>query len=255
MLRLRKYPHLARCVVALLLLATVMAALGPVQMRPTSAQDATPTPAVTVQTRVVFLHAATSLGKVEIRLNGDKKVDNFEYGDVSDWVNLDPGTVEVQINQERRGINYTVFDSVYPVPAGNDYSVVITDQLLMAGAFDMSPITDGTARVQVVQASVNLGTVNVVAKGSNVTFASQLSYPKSSKYASVPGGTYDIDVNLASSGQTAGSVSGVQLDGNMVYDLVVIGDPSDSDHPVTIKVLTDNTVTKVGGTPAATPSS
>jgi hypothetical protein len=220
-----------------ILIATLV---SPVGFR-ASAQD-TPTPSdLSVTTRVYFLHAAPDLGKVEIRLNGDKKIDNLEYGKTSDWVDLDPGTVQISINADRRGVNYLVFNAVYPVPAGNDYYVVITDDLVMGGAFDISPVPDGAARVRVVQASVNLPAVNVVAKGQNVDFAAQLAYPRSSDYITVPAGTFDIDINVAGSGETAASVTGINLEGNNVYDLVIMGDPNDQDHPLTITPLQDTT--------------
>jgi hypothetical protein len=242
------YSRLVGIVVAVAVIMTTVAL--PIGLKSAKAQDSSST----IETRVQFLHAGPSVGKVEIRINGDKKVDNFEYGKTSDWVNIDPGSVELQISEDRRGINYSIFDSVYPVPAGNDYYVIITDQLVLGSVVDRSPITDGTARVRVVQASVDLPASNVVAKGSNVKFATQLSFPKSSDYISVPGGTYDIQVNIAQSGQQALDVPGVNLEGNQVYELVIMGNPSDSDHPLTITTLTDTTTSRAGTTPEVTPT-
>jgi hypothetical protein len=230
-----------RMVIALLLVLAALAA--PVWIHPTAAQE--------VQTRVQFLHAGPNVGKVEMFINGDKKVDNFNYGDTSDWINLDPGSVELRINEDRRGTNWAIFDAVYPVPAGNDYYIVVTDELVIGGAIDRSPITDGTARVKIVHASVDLPTVNVVATGSDVKFASQLTYPRSSDAVPVPAGTYDIVVNQADTGAELFTVSGVELQGNMVYQLVILGDPSDSDHPMTITSLVDDTATRAPSTPAS----
>jgi hypothetical protein len=231
-------------VVAVAVITTTIAL--PIGLKSAKAQDSS-----TIETRVQFLHAGPSVGKVEIRLNGDKKVDEFEYGETSDWINIDPGTVELQISEDRRGINYSIFDSVYPVPSGNDYHVIITDQIILGSVVDRTPVRDGAARVRIVQASVDLPESNVVAKGSDVTFASQLSYPRSSDYVPVPAGTYDIQVKVAQTGQSAFDVPGVNLEGNQVYDLVIMGDPSDSDHPLTITTLTDTTVTRGEGTPSS----
>ncbi len=67
----------------------------------------------------------------------------------------------------------------------------------------------------------------------------------------MPAGSYDIQVNLADSGQEVLTVPGVNLEGNQVYDLVIMGDPSDTDHPLTITTLTDTTVTRDNGTPSS----
>ena len=236
----------------LMIAATFVAALvAPVGLSFASAQDSS-----AIQTRVQFLHAGPNVGKVEININGDKKVDSFSYGDTSDWIDLDPGAVELQINEDRRGVNYNIFYAVYPVVAGNDYYVVISDQLVLGSVIDRSPIADGAARVGVTQASIDIPAVNVVATGTDVNFAAQLSYPRSSDYIEVPAGTYDIVVNLADSGQQVISMPGVVLEGNMVYQIVVMGDPSDSDHQPSITTLSDTTSSRDdAGEPIGTPSS
>src|SRR4051812_41389231 len=144
-------------------IAMVVALVAPIGMSQASAQSD-----VVIQTRVQILHASPSLGKVEVHINDKEVLDEFSYGDQSDWIDLDPGSVRVTITADRAGFNYAVFDAVYPVPAGNDYTLVISDALILASAIDRSPALDGLARVQVVQASVDLPAVNVVASGSDV---------------------------------------------------------------------------------------
>jgi Domain of unknown function (DUF4397) len=247
---MRGYFALAAMMVAM---AVVMIA-APISLQSASAQS------TTIQTRVQFLHAGSNVGKVEIKLNGDTKVNDFSYGDTSDWIDVDPGSVELQIEEDRRGINYNIFYAVYPVPAGNDYHIIISDQLILASVVDRSPITDGSARVRVTQASIDVPAVNVIATGTDVNFATQLNYPRSSDYVSVPAGTYDLAVNIADSGQQLLAVPGVTFESNMVYDIVVMGDPSDTDHPVSLTTLSDTTAAGTGAatpiaTPLATPSS
>jgi hypothetical protein len=229
-------------VTALLAVAALAALVAPAGVRLAAAQE-TPTPSpITIQTRVQFLHAAPNLGSVEISFNYDKQVDGFSYGEVSDWLDIPPGATEVSMNADRRGMNYLVFDTVYPIPAGNDYYSVLTDQILLNGPYDRSPIPDGKARVQIVHASVTLPAVNVVATGSDVDFATQLAFPRASDYAVVPAGTYNLEIKLASSGQTALTVPNVTLSGDTVYEIVIMGTVNDTDHPLTTTMLQDTTV-------------
>jgi hypothetical protein len=232
---------------ALLLAVTALAGLaGIASPRGVSAQD--------IQTRVMWLHAGVSTGKVEVFINGDEKLDEFSYSNVSDWIDIDPGADRVTITADRAGINYAIFDAVYPVAAGNDYHAIITDVLVLANVVDRSQIPDGSARVRIVQASVDTPQVNVIAKASNTTFASQLGYSQTSEYVVVPAGSFDIDVNLADTGENVLSQTGITLDANMVYDLVLMGEPGNSDKPLTLTSLADTTVER-GGTPEATPTS
>jgi hypothetical protein len=243
----RGYGLLGRSAMVLLIVAALAALVAPAGLR-VAAQDSS---TVDVQTRAKFLHASPGLGKVEVHLNHDEKIDEFEYGDLSDWIDVPPGSVQVSMTADRAGFNYLVFDAVYPAPAGNDYYGIITEQIVIAGAFDRSPIPDRGARVQVIQGSVSLPAVNVVATGNNVDWATQLVYPRSSEYSVVPAGTYNLEVQLADTGQSVLSVPNLTLNGDTVYELVIMGNVNDGDHPLEIRVLDDTT--QAGGA-GATPS-
>ena len=243
----RRFRINGRSVIALLLVAVVVVGLAvPVGLRSAAAQDE-----VEITTRVQILHAAPSLGKIEVAINYDEAVDEFEYGDQSDWIEFQPGGARVTITADRAGFNYAVFDMVYPATAGNDYYLAITDALVIGGVFDRSPIPDGGARVRIVQGSVALPAVNVGATGGAVSFATQLAYARTSDYVVVPAGTYDFEVTLADTGQSALTAPGIVLDGNTTYDLVIMGEPNDSDHPLEIRPLMTTTSERVEGTPGA----
>jgi len=244
---LRRSGILGRRGFALLVAALMVAALlAPLGMRSAAAQDE-----LAIQTRVQVLHASPDLGKVEVFINNDEVLDEFEYGDQSDFIDFEPGGARVTITADRAGFNYAVFDAVYPTPAGNDYYLIITDALVLGGVFDRSPVPDGGARVQIVQGSVALPTVNVDASGQNISFATQLAYGRTSESQAVPAGTYDIAVTLADTGETAVTQTGVALDGNSSNALVIMGQPNDDDHPLEVRTLTDTTTEQGGGTPTS----
>src|SRR5690349_9984734 len=97
---------------AVVTLFALFLATGALMAHVAVAQD-TPTPsAANIQTRAVFLHAAPELGEVEVALNWETKLDKFGYGDVSDFVDVPPGAVEVSISHDRHGFNYLAFDAI-----------------------------------------------------------------------------------------------------------------------------------------------
>jgi hypothetical protein len=228
-----------------LLVATMVAMLlGPVGVAPAVAQDD-----LSIQTRVQVLHADPALGQIEVFINDDEVLDEFTYGQQSDWIDFQPGGARVTITADRAGFNYAVFDAVYPAPAGNDYYLAISEALVLAGAFDRSPVPDGGARVTVVQGSVALPPVNVTATGEDAAWATELGYGRTSEAAVVPAGTYDLEVSLADSGDVAISTPGLVLEGNTSYVLVIMGAPNDTEHPLEIRTLSDTTEER-----AATPT-
>ena len=232
--------------VGVLLMVTMVATLlAPIGVRTAAAQDD-----LAIQTRAQILHAAPSLGQVEVHINYDEVLDEFTYGQSSDWIDFQPGGARVTITADRAGFNYAVFDAVYPAPAGNDYYLVITDALVLGGVFDRSPAPDGGARVTVLQGSVALPAVNVTASGEDAEWATQLGYGRTSEAAIVPAGSYDLEVTLADSGDVAISAPGVVLDGNSSYVLVIMGEPNSTDFPLEMRPLVTTTEER-----SATPTS
>jgi hypothetical protein len=231
-----------------LLVATMVASVvGPVAVQPAAAQDD-----LSIQTRVQVLHADPALDKVEVHINYDEVLDEFTYGEQSDWIDFQPGGARVTITADRAGFNYAIFDAVYPAPAGNDYYLAVTGALVLAGTFDRSPVPDGSARVVVVQGSVSLPAVNVTAKGEDSAWATQLGYGRTSEPAIVPAGTYDLEVSLADGGDVAISAPGTVLEGNSTYVLIIMGEPNDTDHPLEVRTLSDTTEARDGtATPTA----
>jgi Domain of unknown function (DUF4397) len=233
------HAHTLRLFGALLVLTMAV----PLGIGATAAQDAA------ITTRVQVLHAGPDLGQVEIHINDEEVADEFEYGNTSGWFDLDPGSVRFTITVDRAGFNYVIFDSVYPVPAGNDYYVVITDALVLGGVFDTEPVMIDGSRVQITHASVDTPPVNVVATGDNVSLASELGFGRTSDTSPLPAGAYDIEVSLADTGDVLATVPSVTIESGKSYQLVVVGTPGDEDTPLTVMVL--ETDLSESGTPTA----
>jgi hypothetical protein len=231
--------------VALIALAVAMV-LGLTGWRPAAAQDDG-----AVQPRVVVLHADWSLGPVDVYLNNDEVLSEFAYGQVSDWIAFEPGNVRITItsNQGALNSNYIAFDAVYPAPAGNDYSLIVTTPIVLAGVFDTSPIPDDGARVRVVHGAVSLQAVDVSANDGNVALAQQLRYSSVSDYTVVPAGTYDFEVTLSRNDESVLAAPGMVLEANTTYELVLMGEPGDANHPLELRPLADTTQESPTATP------
>ena len=231
---------------SLMMALLLVAIASPLGVANVTAQDAS------IVTRVQFLHAGTDLGEVEVHINGEGELEEFGYGDQSDWIDLDPGSVQLTLTAERIGFNYVVFDGVYPVPAGNDYYVVITDEILISGAFDTaSAVADQASRVQIVHASIDTPAVTVNASGETVALATELAFARTSESSPLPASTYDIEVALADTGDVVLTQPGVVVDASKSYVFVLIGDPSNEDKPLAVAVLE----TDLTGDDSVTPAS
>jgi hypothetical protein len=197
------------------------------------------------------LHAAPQLGKVEVLFDGQEKLDEFDYGTTSDWIEVKPGVVRTTVRRDRAGINYVVFDAIAPVVANEDYSLILSDPLAIPVPVDRSPLAADAARVQVVHASVDLPAVDVAIKGGDVV-VDDLQYGQLSDPMEVPAGTYDLELRLHGTSEVALDLPGVELKPGMVYDIVAYGAPGSASAPLTVAVLADEAH---AGVPSATPTS
>ena len=204
----------------------------------------------TFPTRVRVLHASPELGKVEVLFNGQEKLDEFEYGTTSDWIEVEPGVVRTTIRRDRAGINYIAFDAIAPVVANEDYELVISDPLVIPAPVDRSPLAADSSRVRVIHASVDVPAIDVAMKGGDVVI-DNLEYGQLSDPLEVPAGTYDLEARLHGTGEVALDLPGIAVEPGMVYHLVVYGKPGAAEAPLTVATLSDAARPPV---PAATPA-
>jgi hypothetical protein len=203
-------------------------------------------------TRIRVLHAAPELGKVEVLFNGEEKLDEFDYGTTSDWIEVDPGVVRSTVRRDRAGINYIVFDTIAPVVANEDYYLILSDPLVIPVAVDRSPVAADSARVRVIHATADIPAVDIAVKGGDV-IVDDLQYGELSDAVEVPAGTYDLEVRLHGTAEVVFDLPGVVVEPGIVYDVVAHGKPGSEPAPLTAAVLTDEAR---AGAPAsaATPS-
>jgi hypothetical protein len=175
----------------------------------------------------------------EVSLSSESKLDEFEYGSLSDWIEVEAGTVCLTVTDDRAGINDAIFDAAYPVAAGNTYLVVITDALAPASAVDRSPILDAAAGIQVVNAAVDVPAINVIVPGEDITLASQRRYSQNVEYERVSAGSFDVEVCVA---ETAFTQPGATVEADKVDCMIVIGSPNDDDHLLFFVPVDDETV-------------
>lgn len=205
----------------------------------------------TFVTRARFVHADTSGGQYEVHLNGQEVVDEFTYGDMSDWIDVDPGSVRLTLTLDRAGFNYAAFDAYYPVAAGGSFNVIITDAFVIANAIDTTELRRDMARVRIIHASADTPPVDVAVAGSDVVLARDLSFGRTSEFVEVEAGSYDIDLQVAESQEPVLSVPGVQFAAGLVYDLVAMGTPGDGEKPLEVRVLETEATTTSDATPTS----
>ena len=195
--------------------------------RSASAQEAT------ISTRARVIHAATNEGEIKVSFNGDRQIEGLGFSEVSDFVEIDPGDVWVEMEEDSVDLFDLIFSATYPVvPAGNDYQLVLTDDLVLTQLVDTTSVRAGQARIRLVHASVNTPTVDVVVGGAERAIISESRYPFSTEYAEVDPGSYDLQFVQSGTSTVVLELPSVTIEEGMVYDLILAGTPGDDERPL-----------------------
>jgi Domain of unknown function (DUF4397) len=206
------------------LLAVPMVAAGCSDDDTTTNPPTSPSNPGVAQVRVA--HLSPDAPPVDVRVNGSVAVSGAAYMDVTNYLPVPAGSVQIQVTPAGAATP-VVIEATVPLGAGTFYTIAATG-LLAAG--DLQPIvlidnqaTTGQARVRFVHASPDAPAVDVaLADGGPVLFGG-VPFRGAADYIGVDGGTYDLEVRVAGTSAVALPLPGFGVNGGTNYTVFAIG--------------------------------
>jgi len=183
--------------------------------------------------RVRIMHASPDAPAVDIFVDGQKAVTALAFPANTGYVSLPAGAHDVAVfASPSNGTGTPVLKATLQVAAGKDYTVLAVGRLADS-TLAILPLEDnnsapaaGNAHVRLIHASPDAPAVDVVVAGTNTKVFSNVAFKGVGTYTPVPAGTYNLDVKVASSGQTVKSITGLVLSDRSVYTVVATGSAS-----------------------------
>ncbi|AHY47809.1 LPXTG cell wall anchor domain [Rubrobacter radiotolerans] len=181
------------------------------------------------EAQVRVAHLSPDAPNVDIYVNDEPvgALTNVPYGTVSPYLPLPEGSQNVKVYASG-DTSEPVLEADVDLSAGSAYTIaavgLVGDGSLAAQVYedDLSAPEEGNANLRVVHASPDAGPVDVVPEGGEA-LVSDLEFPDASPYASVPAGTYTLNVNAAGTDTTAIQVPGATVEAGTVYSAFAIG--------------------------------
>ena len=172
---------------------------------------------------VRIIHASPDIGTADVFVEGSTLLTNFEFGTVTNYVQVPPGTHKVQVALIGKGVGASIISQNLTVDAGVVYTVAAlgtqASGFSLEGFLDNNDIAAGKAKVRVYQLSPDTGSVNV-ATGNN-TLVSGLTYKQASDYVTVPQGSYSLQVSAPQNNTTL--PASLSLKANTVTSVFTVG--------------------------------
>jgi Domain of unknown function (DUF4397) len=185
--------------------------------------------------KVRVAHFSADAPAVDVFAKGVVVVRGLEFGQVSEWMDVVPGTVNIAVSPNGSGLNAAVIGPAPFTFVPNTWTTIAAIGLFERETLtakvitvDSSPIGVGNARVTIFHAAEGVPAVDVFANGEPLVtvlaFPGALGSNDGIWTAEIPAGTYDLQVT--STGNTAdviADLSGTEIAANTDYLIAAIG--------------------------------
>jgi hypothetical protein len=180
-----------------------------------------------------FVHVSPDAPALDVAFNGTVAVEGVAHLEATDYQQVPAG--DVQITVTMAGQTAPVIDTTIPVGVGAYYTIAATG-LVAAG--DVQPLvlvdddtTTGQAKVRFVHATPDAPVVDVALVDGPVLIGG-VAFRAASQYASVDGGTYDLEIRLSGTTTVVLPLTGITVNGSTNYTVFTTGLVADSSFDV-----------------------
>lgn len=192
------------------------------------------------QARIRIAHLSSDAGEVDIYLNADDDLilqETFEFGDVSDWVEVDPGEYSAAVVPFEGELEDAILEADLELEAGDWITVAAIGEVeketvaLQVLVEDYSSLDSFQSRLSVFHAVPNYDPINVIV--NDVELIRYLGYPgfwgpDSDGFISFDILAQSSDIRLEQEdGTVTAELEDIVLGGNRHYFLAVAGVPGD----------------------------
>lgn len=160
---------------------------------------------------VRIFHASPDIGTVDVFMDGNKLLSNFQYGTLTAYTPVAAGMHTLQLAAIGTGVDAAVLTRAFALQAGTPYTVVALGTkatgLSLRIFADNNQVASNLAKVRFYDMSPGTGVVDVSEQGNMLI--NGLPYAQASNYVSIPPGSYTF--SLTSSQENMRASVSVQL--------------------------------------------
>jgi len=186
-------------------------------------------------TRVRAIHLSPDAPNVDVLVDGSEVLSDVAFGDISDYLALDPGTYTVTIAAADDPETVAFMGDV-SVESGTDYTLAAVGEL-SEGTFRPLGLVDDTRRsvsgiayLRVVHASPDAPAVDVTLFDGRLPLVKGISFGDTTDYLALPAGEFTAEIRPAGSDDLVAEVD-LELAGENAYTAFANGYLTPDDEP------------------------
>jgi len=181
---------------------------------------------------VRIIHAAPDAAPVDVYLNEAKISAGLSYGTATEYAAVPSGQGRnVQVTAQDAPVAEAIINSNLDFQAGQAYEILVSGagddlQLTITGT-DLRPVPAGQARLRLIHASPDAGSIDIGIAGSDENLFEGVNFRDATHYVVLDRGDYQLQVRPGGDDMTVALQTDVTIDEGIVYDLILIGRPDD----------------------------
>ncbi|MFN8590697.1 MAG: DUF4397 domain-containing protein [Thermomicrobiales bacterium] len=179
-----------------------------------------------------LVHAAPDAPPVDVYLNDTTIAQNLAYGTATEYVAAPSGDDRaVRVAATGTPVEQAIIDSNLHFDPGQAYEILVTGaadnlELTITGT-DLRPVPEGQARLRLIHASPDSGSVNLGVKGQEEDLFSGVNFRDATDYVVLDAGDYPLEIRPGGQDMNVALATDAKIDAGTVYDLILIGRPAD----------------------------
>jgi hypothetical protein len=183
-----------------------------------------PAMAQSAQSWIRVMHDSPDAPNVDVYVDGAPVFEDVAYATISNYQAIASGQHRVQVAPAGANIDDSVIDINVDLTRSKPYTVLALGKLasikgqLLADTSKAPPA--GHARVRIIHAATDIGTVDIYPSGSSSPVLTD-QYFGSADYINIPAGTYAFDATPAGSSEVVMTSQQLKFEPGWVYSLVI----------------------------------
>lgn len=178
-----------------------------------------------------FVHAAPDAPPMDAYINDALVGEDLTYARATTYVAVPSGDARgVHLVTTGAAAEDAGLDAQYDFEPGQAYEILVTgageDLNLMITGTDLRPVPTDQARLRIINAAPDMGTIDVGMRPVPTLFEG-VNFGEATNYVVVDAGTYPIEIRPAGDDLRVEMRTDAVISEGMSYDLVVIGRPGD----------------------------
>lgn len=180
-----------------------------------------------------FIHGWPDNSKIDLYLNDKKYLTDFSYKDISEYIELLPGSYQIDIFTSEENSKKKASEKII-IQAGFSYTSVMVNKHTLFSYLNDSKVPQGESKIRFLHLSSDAPIVDIAVKNRDVVFPC-LSYFHTTEFLGLTPMTIDLEIREVGSKSVICPIPKAHFRANEAYTILLVGIQKEKVEAIPIK--------------------